>query len=418
MAELYVARANGLGGFDKLVVLKRILPQLAGQHDFVTMFMDEARIAATLQHQNIGEIHNFGRDGATYFYTMEYLRGRDLARVLRVLKADLTAIDLAATVAIGIGAATGLHHAHEQRDLSGRHLGMVHRDVSPSNIIVTYDGGVKLVDFGIAKASGQKTTTAVGSIKGKVPYMSPEQSAGEPVDRRSDVYSLGVVLYELATGQRLFTGDHELQTIHRIARGNAPPVSSVNPAVPAELDHIIALAMHVDPTRRYQTALELAIALEDLAVQQRYSTSALALAGWLRRLFGEPEQLVLPDRGSVEAPTGVETVAEIPSARRSQRRALVGLFAAAIGAGALVTAVSIAHTPAASTSIAAPPPPTPPTTPAPPPAPPPAAAAEPPAVKSAPARARGRKPAAKPLPSGSNQSSGWSRDSPILPGLQ
>lgn len=295
MAELYVARASGPGGFDKLVVLKRVLPQLADQDDFVKMFLDEARLAATLQHQNIAQIHEFGSDDGTYFYTMEYLRGCDLAKVIRALARGEAAIDLAATVTIGIGAATGLHHAHEQRDLSGRHLGIVHRDVSPSNIIVSYDGGVKLVDFGIAKASGQRTITADGSIKGKVPYMAPEQCNAERADRRSDVYSLGVVLFELSTGQRLFYGESELHTIRRILLADVPNPATLVPGYPPTLARVIARAMALDPRRRYQTALELAMALEELAVVEDYTTSALTLASWARKNFGEPEVLVLPD---------------------------------------------------------------------------------------------------------------------------
>src|SRR5262249_34644840 len=196
---------------------------------------------------------------------MEYLRGHDLSKVLRKLRAREAELDFSATITIGIAAATGLHYAHEQADSSGRHLGLVHRDVSPANIIVTYNGGVKLVDFGIAKAAGQRAITAVGSMKGKVPYMAPEQCEGAEVDRRTDVYALGVVLFELSTGRRLFQGESELHTIRQIVSGTVPDPTTLVPGYPPGLARILSRAIAVDPSRRMQSALELALALDELA---------------------------------------------------------------------------------------------------------------------------------------------------------
>jgi serine/threonine protein kinase len=229
MAELFHARRVGIEGFQQDVALKRIRPEFAHDRDFVAMFLDEARLAATLQHPNIAHVYDIGLDGGSYFFTMELLQGADLARLLRAAALDRVPLSLEHALTIVAGAAAGLHYAHERRDVDGRPLGIVHRDVTPQNIFVTRDGGVKLIDFGIAKAARRSTETREGALKGKVRYMSPEQCKSEELDRRSDVFSLSVVLWELTTGRQLYTGAKEYDLMRAIVDSDAPRPSTINP---------------------------------------------------------------------------------------------------------------------------------------------------------------------------------------------
>jgi len=204
MAEIYLARVSGLPGFEKIVVVKRILPQLATNQEFVQMFLDEARVAATLHHPNIVQMYDIGAVDGNYFISMEYLHGEDLRSIARAMRQKgQDRVPLEHALGIGVGIAAGLHYAHEKVGFDGKPLHIVHRDITPQNIFVTYDGGVKLVDFGIAKASNRASETRYGSLKGKIPYMSPEQCRSEPLDRRSDIFSLGILLYEQTTSVRL-----------------------------------------------------------------------------------------------------------------------------------------------------------------------------------------------------------------------
>src|SRR5262245_42270613 len=206
MAEIYVARTAGIEGFEKEVIVKRILPHLAADPEFVQMFLDEARLAATLHHPNIVQVYDIGRDEEHgYFFSMERVHGHDLGRVLAAAADRKRGLALEHALSIVAGLAAGLHYAHEQ--------GIVHRDVSPSNVLVTYDGCVKVVDFGVAKAMANRSKTRDGAIKGKVSYMSPEQWRGLTVDRRSDVFALGILLFELTTGKRLFKGDNDFAVL-------------------------------------------------------------------------------------------------------------------------------------------------------------------------------------------------------------
>ena len=195
MAEIFLARIRKMTGFQKMVVIKRILPQLAQNTEFVEMFLDEARIAATLEHPSIVQTYDVGVLDENFFIAMEYLHGEDVRSVMRMLRNRNLKLPIEVALHIVISACAGLHYAHEKVGFDGHPLEIVHRDVSPQNIIVTYEGGVKLLDFGIAKASNRLRETRFGTLKGKVPYMSPEQCRGEPLDRRSDIFSLGIMLY-------------------------------------------------------------------------------------------------------------------------------------------------------------------------------------------------------------------------------
>jgi serine/threonine protein kinase len=253
MAEIYLARSSGMEGFEKYVVVKKILPQYAEDPRFVRMFLDEARLAAKLQHQNIGQVYDIGQDDGAYFFSMEYLRGPDVRAILRAAGARGTRVPIEHGVAIASGVAAALHYAHERRDAQAELLHIVHRDVSPSNIIVTYDGGVKLVDFGIARATTRTSETRTGSLKGKLAYMSPEQCLGHEVDRRSDLFSIGILLYELTTGTRLYRrakDESDYIVMNRIVTGQFARPTTVIPDFPRELQEVILRALASKPDER------------------------------------------------------------------------------------------------------------------------------------------------------------------------
>ena len=287
MAELYLARAVGIAGFERYVVLKRIMADHARNHRFVTMFLDEARLAAQLHHPNIAQVYDIGRVSASYFFTMEYVHGENVRDILQRVAALKRQIPIEQTLTVIAGAAAGLHYAHEKRGADRRPLDIVHRDVSPSNLMVAYEGAVKLVDFGIAKASHRMTETRSGAVKGKVAYMSPEQCTGAPLDRRSDVFALGIVFYEMATMTRLFKHPTDFETMNHIVNGIIPPPSSRRPDLSRELDAVISKALAKRPDDRYQTGEEMLAAIEALAARERLSLSTMALGRYLRELFGE-----------------------------------------------------------------------------------------------------------------------------------
>ena len=292
MAELFLARITGLEGFEKYVAVKRILPQFAEDRHFVDMFLDEAQLAARLDHQNIVQVHDIGQEDGTYFFAMEYLHGEDVQGLLKAASRRDEGIPLEQALTIITGVAAGLQYAHEKLDTDGLPLHIVHRDVAPSNVIVTYDGGVKLVDFGIARAHFRRSQTEAGRVKGKLSYMSPEQCRGEELDARSDIFALGIVLYEITTMSRLFRvrRSNKLEVMERIVKGDIPLPSKRMPGYPAELEAIAMRALHISRKKRYQTAGELRHDLEEFAKHQGLSLSSLALARYLRETVGyQPE---------------------------------------------------------------------------------------------------------------------------------
>jgi len=289
MAELFLARRVGIEGFNKVVVLKRILPHLAEDPEFLQMFLAEARIVATLEHPNIVHVSDIGKCGEDYFFTMAYVHGKDVLRILReqVKHGYILPIEHALTIVAGVCA--GLHYAHEHVDFEGRPCGIVHRDVSPSNILVTWDGHVKLVDFGIAKAVSQTVVTRAGVRKGKIAYMAPEQCRAEDVDRRADIWAIGVILYELTTLRRLFKADHELGVMHRIVMGDIDLPSNVVSDYPPELEAIVMRCLRSDPNERWLTAMDIRRAIEGFARSHGLELSEATLGQYLRGLF-EPEE--------------------------------------------------------------------------------------------------------------------------------
>jgi len=285
MAELYLARSTGAGGFEKVVVLKRILPVYESDPDFVRMFLAEARLAATLDHPNLVNVRDVSSDGERPFLTMDYIHGRSLLELARHHGRAKDPIPLEVVVGLVIAVCRGLHHAHQRADFQGAPLGIVHRDITPTNIMLTYEGLVKVIDFGIARAAKRTSMTAVGQRKGKVAYMSPEQCAAEDLDARSDVFSIGIVLYELATMSRLFRGDDDLIVVNQIINASVQPPRERNPALPQALDDIILKALARDRNDRWASAVALARALETLARELRMDVSQARIERHMRECF-------------------------------------------------------------------------------------------------------------------------------------
>ncbi|NIQ38990.1 MAG: protein kinase [Proteobacteria bacterium] len=256
MAELFRARRRvGVEGFEKILAIKRILPHLSSDGDFVSMFIDEAKIAAQLTHENIVQIFDFGKFEETYYLAMEYVWGKSLKAMQAKIEGQIVPVNLALYI---IGRASmGLDYAHRKKGTGNETLNIIHRDISPQNILVSYEGEVKLVDFGIAKATFQSSETKSGVFKGKIPYMSPEQVLGTPIDQRSDLFSLGIVMYELLTGQRVFQGASEFEIIEKVKACEIDRPSQQVPSIPDRVDTILSKTLERDPDKRYQTGEEL-----------------------------------------------------------------------------------------------------------------------------------------------------------------
>ncbi|MEM9073374.1 MAG: protein kinase [Myxococcota bacterium] len=256
MGSVFLAKREGPGRFQKRVAVKTIHPHLAKEGAFVAMFLDEARIAAAMSHPNVAQVFDLGEVDGTYFLTMEFLHGQHLGAVQQ----KVGRLDPRLVARIASQAARGLHHAHEVCDDDGKPMGLVHRDVSPQNIFLTYDGQVKVTDFGIARAEGRLAqTTDTGRIKGKCSYMAPEQVTSKPVDRRADLFALGVVMWELLTGERLFSSSTDAEALLKIVQGEIPPLDG---PVPADLAAIVERALALNPADRFSSADELASALD------------------------------------------------------------------------------------------------------------------------------------------------------------
>jgi serine/threonine protein kinase len=286
MAQILLARQSGLGSFERHVVLKTILRERANDQRFVTMFLDEAKLAATLNHQNVAQVYEVDQADGAYFMAMEYVHGENSRAILEASLRRGWTIPLELAVMIVGGAAAGLHHAHERRGKNGQPLNIVHRDVSPANIMVGYDGSIKVLDFGIAKAEERATKTVGGTIKGKYGYMSPEQCRGKPIDRRSDIFALGICLYEMTTLRRAFKGNDDFETMKRIVAGDVMPPSIAVPNYPRELEAIVLTAMASDANQRFQTAQELSEALDVFAQHAKLTGSNTAMSRFMIQLFG------------------------------------------------------------------------------------------------------------------------------------
>jgi serine/threonine protein kinase len=292
MGEVFLARQEQGAGFERYVAIKRILPELSGDDEFVRMFLDEARLAARLNHPNVVQIYDLGICGDQYYLAMEFLEGRDLRRIMGRLGTHDRALPGAHAVQIIYGAAEGLHYAHELRDAHGDRLNVIHRDVSPQNIFVTFHGTIKVLDFGIAKAEARSVRTKTGGLKGKYPYLSPEQVKGEEIDGRSDVFSLGTVLWEVTIGRRLFKRDNDLLTLQAVLQCEVPRPSELMANYPPELEAIVMRALARKAVDRYPTCRALQEDLEQFVGQFGLVLSPLKLGDFVKNLFSDEDRTV------------------------------------------------------------------------------------------------------------------------------
>jgi len=301
MGEIFLARERGLAGFDRQVVVKLLIPELAEQPDLVTLFIDEARIAANLTHPNIVQVYEFGQDAAGYYLAMEYVPGQNLARIAARAVKDVRGL-LTRELAVHLIAemARGLDYAHRAHDAEGRPLGIVHRDVSPHNLLLSIHGDVKLMDFGIAKSANTLHRTATGVVRGKYAYMSPEQLAGESLDAMTDVYSAGVMLWELTLMRRLWTGKDELAVIEQVRAGNVVRPREIDPAYPADLEEIVMHAIARDRERRTASAAALEADLRGWLALHGAVIDRSALGRVVTTLFPEVDH-VAPARVDADA---------------------------------------------------------------------------------------------------------------------
>lgn len=287
MAEVFKAKTCGVEGFERLLAVKRILPNIAEDDEFIEMFIDEAKIAVQLNHANIAQIFDLGRVGESFFIALEYVHGKDLRAIFDRGRALHEPMPISQACFIIMKVCEGLDYAHNKRDSNGREMHIVHRDVSPQNILISYEGEVKLVDFGIAKAAGKASKTRAGILKGKFGYMSPEQVRGLPLDRRSDIFSVGIVLYELLTGERLFTGESDFSTLEKVRNVEILPPSTYNPRIIGELEQIILRALAKDVEDRYQNAIDLHDDLQAYLYSAGEFYSRKELANWMKRIFSQ-----------------------------------------------------------------------------------------------------------------------------------
>jgi len=301
MAELFRAKITGAQGFEKLTAIKRILPHLTAEEDLIKSFIDEAKLAALLHHQNIVQIYDFGDMEGSYFIAMEHLFGKDLRHITNKSKEKELPLSLEYALYITSRICEGLDYAHSLKDLQGKPLNIIHRDISPPNIFITYDGEVKIVDFGIAKAASHSTMTQVGMIKGKVRYMSPEQADGKTIDHRSDIFSTGILLYEMVTGRQMFVGD-TLEVLSQVREARFEPPERVNKNLPPKVYEILhrSLAKYAD--QRYQSNGEMLSDLEECMYQNFFRPTVRGLAQFMKEFFEEEiaaEQQVMREAAQI-----------------------------------------------------------------------------------------------------------------------
>ncbi|HEX7838935.1 MAG TPA: serine/threonine-protein kinase [Kofleriaceae bacterium] len=285
MAEVWLARQIGLQGFEKIVVIKRARPELTDP-DTTRRFLDEARLVATLEHPNIAQVYEIGLVNGSYFFVMEYVDGADLLRLIEASIARRQMLPLADALYIIIQVCMALHYAHEKHDLEGRPQHIIHRDVSPSNVLISHDGVIKVCDFGVAKAQHRKAEiTKDGVVKGKFSYMSPEQCLSKPLDRRSDVFSIGTLLYEVTTLTKLFRAKSDYALLQQVVEARIPPPSTRVPGYPRELEQIVMKALSKDPNDRYPSAQALQLDLEELAREHKLAMSSVRIANLMKSLI-------------------------------------------------------------------------------------------------------------------------------------
>jgi serine/threonine protein kinase len=306
MAEVYLAESAGIEGFKKQVAIKRVLPHLSEKKRFIAMFLDEARLSAHLTHSNVAQVFDIGVGDNAYFIVMEYVNGADLKAIIDFMKKDERAFPVEAAVFIAAKICEGLSYAHELTNDDGVPLRIVHRDMSPPNVLLTKYGEVKIVDFGLAKATSQLEKSEAGIIKGKFSYLSPEAALGDEVDHRTDIFAVGIILWEMLAGRRLFLGETDFQTVKLVQQAKIPALSKDNPSIPPELDKILAKTLARDPAHRYPNARDLGRELTNFLYDHRrpvsaYDVAELVVGAMRLRKKVKPDGGVIIDRLIEEA---------------------------------------------------------------------------------------------------------------------
>jgi len=308
MAEVWRGKQFGASGFERLVAIKRILPNIAEDEEFISMFIDEAKISVQLSHANIAQIYELGQIASSYFISMEYIPGKDMRAIFDRCrkKGEPAPVPLVAFCISKM--CEGLDYAHRKKDGMGRDMNIVHRDISPQNVLLSFEGEVKVIDFGIAKAAGKATKTQAGILKGKFGYMSPEQIRGLPLDRRSDVFAIGVCLYEMLTGERLFVGDSDFSVLEKVRKAEVPPPSTYNRRIPEALEKIVMRALAKDVDERYQYASELGDDLQRFLITSETIFGRKDLMQYMKSTFAEEverEKQRLSDYADIRPPDGM-----------------------------------------------------------------------------------------------------------------
>ncbi|MEZ4703926.1 MAG: serine/threonine-protein kinase [Bdellovibrionota bacterium] len=286
MAEVFKAKAYGVRGFERLLVIKRILPHLSSDEEFVEMFIDEAKISVELNHANICQVTDLGKIDDNFFIAMEFVNGKDLRGILKKCFMTSSLLSIPACIYIVSEVCKGLDYAHRKvNTITGKALDVIHRDISPQNIMVSYHGDIKIVDFGIAKTASKMHKTQAGVLKGKFGYMSPEQAEGIELDYRTDIFSTGIILFEILSGQRLFMGDTDFETLEKIKNCNIPNIMELNEEVPLEVKSVIDKALAKEPDDRYESAMEMHLELSKILYNKYEGFSPEDLSNTLQDLF-------------------------------------------------------------------------------------------------------------------------------------
>jgi len=343
MAEVWKARMRGVEGFQKTVAIKKILPHLTDNAEFVSMFIDEAKLAAQLSHPNIIHIYDLGKIGESYYIAMEYVEGRNLRNLLDAARKRERPMPHGLALLIAARLASALDYAHRKRDFDNRELGLVHRDVSPQNVLISFDGDIKLCDFGIAKAVAKASHTQMGALKGKLQYMSPEQAWGRTVDARSDIFSLGSLLFEMMTGRRLFSGDSEISVLEAVRECDVEEPRSLEPSIPAGANDLVMKALAKEPDQRYESAGDFQNALEKLLYTLKPTPGPADLTAYLEELSG-----ARPPATAAAVPPAPpeEAAAAAPAAEPEEPEEAAAAAGPARGGAAAESAPALAASPA------------------------------------------------------------------------
>jgi len=335
MAEVWKARMRGVEGFQKIVAIKKILPHLSDNQYFIEMFIDEAKLAAQLNHNNIIHIYDLGKTQGTYFIAMEYVDGHDLKTILMRGHDRDQPLGIELSLFIASKVAAALDYAHRRRDFEDKELSLVHRDVSPQNVLISHEGDIKLCDFGIAKAASKASHTQAGALKGKLQYMSPEQAWGKPIDRRSDIFALASVLFEMLTGKKLFAGDNEMSVLEQVREARVTPPSQINDEITPQIDAIVLKALKKEPGERYQTAGEMARDIDSVLYNIRPTPTSADLAIYMHRIWiEEPLTAIRSDAPPtlIDQPVPAVVPAAAPAPPRSRAAVAAATLAPAAAA--------------------------------------------------------------------------------------